>query len=58
MSALRPPGLGPLIGHTTEKSCRLWIQAPDSEGGPGGPGADRRTVGVLGLLSADRTPTS
>jgi alkaline phosphatase D len=54
MSALRPPGLGPLIGHTTEKSCRLWIQAPDPEGGPGGPGADRRSVGVLGLLSADR----
>ncbi|MGH7133948.1 MAG: alkaline phosphatase D family protein, partial [Phycisphaerales bacterium] len=55
MSALRPPGLGPLIGHTTHDSCRLWIQAPQPDGGPGGAGADRRTVGVIGLLTANGT---
>lgn len=50
-SALRPPGLGPIIGHTTAHSCRLWIQAADLDGGPGGAAADRRSVGIIGLLS-------
>jgi alkaline phosphatase D len=50
MSSVRPPGLGPLVGHTTHDSCRLWIRAGD----PGDVGAhlasDRRTLGVIGLL--------
>ena len=49
--ALRIPGLGPIIGHTTATSCRLWIQAAGPDGGPGGESADRRSVGVIGLLS-------
>jgi alkaline phosphatase D len=52
MSSLRSPGLGPLVGHTTHDSCRLWIRAGD----PGDAGAhlasDRRTLGVIGLLNA------
>ena len=31
MSSLRAPGLGPIVGHTTDRSCRLWIQAPLAE---------------------------
>src|SRR5262245_43423418 len=53
VSALRPPGLGPIIGHTTSVSCRLWIQGADARGEPGGAGSDRRTVGVLGVLTKD-----
>lgn len=53
MSALRPPGLGPLIGHTTHNTCRLWIQAGDPEDKPGGLAANRRTIGVLGVVSDD-----
>jgi alkaline phosphatase D len=55
MSILRPPGLGPLIGHTTDQSCRLWIQARDAEESSGKFASSRRTVGVIGQLSEDRT---
>jgi alkaline phosphatase D len=53
MSMLRPPGLGPIIGHTTDRSCRLWIQAGKLEDeGPMSPlSANRRTIGVIGVLS-------
>ncbi|HEV8392296.1 MAG TPA: hypothetical protein VGQ35_20745, partial [Dongiaceae bacterium] len=57
MSGLRPPGLGPIIGHTTTKSCRLWIQAARLDGDSTPMSdieANRRTVGVIGLLSDDR----
>lgn len=54
MSSLRKPSLGPIVGHTTDHSCRLWIAAdPDkldekeSEG--------RRTLGVIGILKQDGT---
>lgn len=53
MSGLRPPALGPIVGHTTERSCRLWIQADDARDGPGGESSRHRTVGVIGLLSDD-----
>ncbi len=53
MSQLREPGLGPIVGHTTETSCRLWIRAGD----PGDEGSrlasDRRTLGVLGIWQID-----
>lgn len=55
MSALRPPGLGPLIGHTTHATCRLWIQAGDPDDRLGNLASNRRTVGVLGVVNADRT---
>lgn len=51
MASLRPPGLGPLIGDTTDKTCRIWIRAAD----PADKGVeldeDRRTVGVIGMVS-------
>ena len=48
------PGLGPIIGDTTDTTCRIWIRARD----PGDEKAeleeDRRTVGVIGLLSPNK----
>ena len=49
MSTLRAPALGPIVGHTTHNSCRLWIAASVA--------LDRkdldeeiRTIGVLGVV--------
>lgn len=47
MSSLRAPGLGPIVGHTTDRSCRLWIQAPLPERQKAAAEEDRRTLGVL-----------
>jgi alkaline phosphatase D len=51
MSSLRPPGLGPIVGHTTDRSCRLWIRALDpADKGPD-LADDRRTIGVLTVMA-------
>jgi alkaline phosphatase D len=52
MSNLRPPGLGPLVGHATHDSCRLWIRAGDPADAGAHLASDRRTLGVIGLLNA------
>ena len=31
MSALRLPGLGPIVAHTTATTSRIWVLEPDSE---------------------------
>ena len=52
-SYLREPGLGPIVGHTTDTTSRIWIRAAD----PGDAGSmldtERRTLGVLGLVRDD-----
>lgn len=61
MSMLRPPGLGPIIGHTTDTGCRLWIQAGklDEDAGPMSPiSANRRTLGVIGVMSGKDAETA
>src|SRR6266436_2979686 len=55
MASLRPPGLGPLVGATTDNSCRIWIRAGDPADHKTGLDEDRRTIGVIGVVSADRT---
>ena len=54
MSSLRKPGLGPIVGDTTHKTCRIWIRAGD----PGDTNAsldeDRRTVGVIGIVKGKK----
>ena len=54
MDKLRHPALGPIVGHTTPDSCRIWIRAglKDDDGIPLDP--SKRTVGVLGLTLEDR----
>ena len=42
MTHLRPPGLGPIVGHTTATSARLWIRGADD--------TNDRTVGVAALF--------
>lgn len=60
MSMLRAPGLGPIIGHTTDTSCRLWIQAGklEDEGPMSALDANRRTIGVIGLMSGPDAETA
>ncbi len=56
MSRLREPGLGPIVGHTTSTSCRLWIRGSD----PADRGANladtRRTLGVLAITQIGGKP--
>ncbi len=42
MTHLRPPGLGPIVGHTSSTSARLWIRGADD--------TNDRTVGVAALF--------
>lgn len=52
MSSLRPPGLGPIVGHTTHESCRLWIRASDPADRKADLADDRRTLGLLTVTAA------
>jgi len=49
MSQLRPAQLGPLVGHTTTKTARIWIRGgTESESATLDP--QRRTVGVIAVF--------
>jgi len=50
MAQLRAPGLGPIVGHTTEKSCRIWIRAGDPEDEGVHLSSERRTIGVIAVV--------
>ena len=50
MANLRAPGLGPIVGHTTDKSCRIWIRAGDPEDEGANLSSERRTVGVIAVV--------
>jgi alkaline phosphatase D len=56
MSSLRTPGLGPIVGHTTDRTCRLWIQAPSAEDNKRAAEEDRRTFGVLAVTARAGVP--
>ena len=51
MSSLRKPELGPIVGHTTHKSCRLWIAASHPDNGEEKQSEDKRTIGVVGVVN-------
>ncbi len=51
MSSLRAPGLGPIVGHTTDRTCRLWMQAPVADDHKRAADEDRRTIGVLVVVA-------
>lgn len=53
MASLRAPGLGPIIGATTDKTCRIWIRAGDPGDSKADLDADRRTIGVVGIVNKD-----
>lgn len=50
MTSLRPPGLGPIVGHTTDTTCRLWIRAGDPEDEGAHLSSERRTIGVGAVM--------
>ena len=56
MSALRLPGLGPIVGHTTATTSRVWVRADPATDGGDHPDAARRTMAVIGVLSKDGAP--
>ena len=47
MSILRALSLGPIVGHTTDTSCKLWIRSQD---------ANTFQVGVLKLMEINGKP--
>ena len=49
MSSVREPSLGPIVGATTDHSCRLWIRGADSGSRSSSLDEDRRTIGVLSM---------
>lgn len=53
MSGIRPPGLGPIVGHTTDRTCRVWIRADDPADKGAALDADRRTLGLVAVLAAN-----
>lgn len=52
MSTLRAPALGPIVGHTTHNSCRLWIAASNALDEKG-LDEEIRTIGVLGVVGTN-----
>jgi alkaline phosphatase D len=58
MSNLRFPGLGPIVGHTTASTCRIWIRADDPLDKGADLAAPRRTLGVIAVDEEDGTPVN
>ncbi|MAR74436.1 MULTISPECIES: alkaline phosphatase D family protein [unclassified Halomonas] len=56
MSGLRAPDIGPIVGHTTAHSCRLWVRgiAPNDDGVD--LTASLRTVGLLAVVEDNGLP--
>ena len=53
MATLRLPGLGPVVGHTTATTSRIWVRAsPDTDDGDH-PGSSLRTIAVIGVTHRD-----
>ena len=49
MASLRLPGLGPIVGHTTATTSRIWIRASADTDEGDHPGASLRTIAVIGV---------
>ncbi len=50
MSKLRAPQLGPIVGHTTSNSAKIWIRGSAGNEGANVDG-NRRTIGVIAIMS-------
>ena len=49
MSALRKPSLGPIVGHTTDTTSRIWIRGADLDDREAYQHSNHRTVGLIAL---------
>jgi alkaline phosphatase D len=56
MSSLREAGLGPIVGHTTARSGRVWIRAREAQDEMGGLAAQQRTIGVGAVVGKNDQP--
>ena len=56
MITLRAPKLGPIVGETTDTTCRIWIRAQDPDDADDRLNSSRRTVGVLGIVEDTDDP--
>lgn len=56
MSVLCKPSLGPIIGHTTDTTCRIWIRGADPDDRGAYQHSNRLTVGVIALTEANSDP--
>ena len=55
MSNLRLAGLGPIVGHTTGTSCRVWVRAGDPDDDGAKLAENRRTIGVAAIVKIGNT---
>lgn len=53
MSSLRVPGLGPIVGHTADDCCRIWIRAGDPEDDKTDLSSFRRTLGIITIIAME-----
>ena len=58
MSNLRLAGLGPIVGHTTATSCRVWVRAGDPDDDGAKLAENRRTIGVAAIVKIGNTKVS
>ena len=52
MSNLRAAGVGPIVGHTTAKSVRIWVRADPETDSKLTLDSETRTIGVIAVISA------
>src|SRR5262245_44397044 len=58
MARLRAPGLVPIVGHTTDTTCRIWISAGDPADERTELASERLIVGVMGMVAPGKTMAS
>ena len=51
MSSLRVPSFGPIVGHTTGSSSRIWIRGAQHGDRGADLDEDKRTIGVIAIIS-------
>lgn len=51
MSNLRAPGLGPIVGHSSDTSATIWIRANDPDDAGSNIHRHRRTIGVIAIVA-------
>jgi len=51
MSSLRVPSFGPIVGHTTDTSSRIWIRGAQQGDRGADLDEDKRTIGVIAMVS-------
>lgn len=55
MSALRAPGIGPIVGHVSDTTGCIWIRGGDVEDKGAALHSSRRTIGVIAVTEVPAT---